>query len=270
MAIRVLGVGRVEHRVAEHAAGRIVAAPDLLEHHLDLARDLVRIEERVEDRVAEHVDSGRERVRGRGGVVDGHVVRRVGVDPPARALDLSGDLAEPAPLGALEQHVLVEMGEAALVVALVGGARARPELELGDRGGVGLVQHDREPVRELLANDTALAHDWSSVPVGPEARAHGALRDGRSRRLPARAVLRADLPVLRFSRGRGALARARDGGALRGRAARRSSPRGAAISRAGGSRRSTSAAARPRCSRRRACASCSTRCAARSRASPPR
>ena len=35
----------VEHRVAEHAAGRVVAAPDLLEHDLDLALDLVRVED---------------------------------------------------------------------------------------------------------------------------------------------------------------------------------------------------------------------------------
>ena len=106
--------------------------------------------------------------------------------------------------------------------------------------GVGLVQHDREPVRELLAIDRALAHDWSSVPscaascrAKPVATGSGdsLARWRDARRLPARAVLRAGLPVLRLSPwSRRARSAARPSSATWPRCAP-SSPRGAATSR---------------------------------------
>ena len=132
--------------------------------------------------------------------------------------------------------------------------------------GVGLVQQHREPVREARLAGCDVRRAFGSGAAERSERERGArarrararaelptrCADGRPRRLPARPVLRADLPVLRLPGGRGALARARDGGALRGRAARGARRAARRLSRAGGSRPSTSAAARPRCSRPRA------------------
>jgi hypothetical protein len=163
----VLLVDLLEERVAEHAARRVVRATDLLEHHLDLVAHLVRVEAGVQHRVAEHVDAHVELLGGQGGVVDRDVVGGVGVDAAARALHLARDLAEAAPLGALEEHVLVEVGDAALVVALVGGADPGPDLELGHRRQLGGAEQHGEPVGQHLAGDVEPAQGGARVTREP-------------------------------------------------------------------------------------------------------
>ncbi len=103
-------------------------------------------------------------------VVDGDVERGVGVDAPAGALDLAGDLAHAAALGALEEHVLVEVGEPGLVGALVRRAHVRPDLQLDDGREVGFAQQHREPVGKHFTADVGLAQGASRVPERPTGR----------------------------------------------------------------------------------------------------
>ena len=125
---------RLEDGVAEHVLRVVLGAADLLQHHLDLARDLDRIEDRVLDGVGEHVEAEQGGVGGQRGVVAGGVERGEGVDASARALDGAGDLADAARPRALEEHVLVEVRESGLVRALVGRAHAAPRSGPRPRG----------------------------------------------------------------------------------------------------------------------------------------
>ena len=130
---RAPGRRRREEGVREHVVRVVLGAPDLLEHHLHLAGDLVRVEDRVLHRIGQHVEPEERDVRGERRVVAGDVERGEGVDPPAGALHGAGDLAHPARARPLEEHVLVEVGEPALARALVRRADGGPDLDLGHR-----------------------------------------------------------------------------------------------------------------------------------------
>jgi hypothetical protein len=84
-------------------------------------------------------------------VVDGGVVAGVGVDAPADAFDRARHLADAALLGALEEHVLVEVCEPFLAGVFVGRADLRPDLELRDRREMRLAQQQTEAIREHVA-----------------------------------------------------------------------------------------------------------------------
>ena len=150
-AIRVLLVGRCEECLGTDAVRRVVRAPDLFEHHLDLARDLGRVESGAAYHVDEHVEGIVESGDRHRRVVDGGVVAGVRVDPAADALDGTGDFADAAPLGALEEHVLVEVREAFFAGPLVCGTDLRPDLQLRDRCEVGLAEQHRQTIREHVA-----------------------------------------------------------------------------------------------------------------------
>ena len=81
------------------------------------------------------------------GVVDGHVVGRVGVHPAAALVDHAVVRFGRQPIGAAEHHVLEEMREPR-EAGLVLGAHAHPDLERDDgRRGIGQ-QQDGEAVVE--------------------------------------------------------------------------------------------------------------------------
>jgi hypothetical protein len=61
-----------------------------------------------------------------------------------------GDLAHAAMLGALEQHVLVNVRHAQLFVALVGAAGFDPDLKRDDWREVVLADQDAHPVVECV------------------------------------------------------------------------------------------------------------------------
>lgn len=233
-----------EDRVGQHVVGLVLRAVDLLEHHVHLACQLLRIEDRVLHRVGEDVDPHAELAGGEGGVVAGHVEGREGVDAAAHALHRARDLAHVAALGALEEHVLVEVGQALLAGALVRRAHVRPDLDLRHGRHVHLAEDEGEAVRERLEVDGGGQGGPRVTPGGPRAvrrdptpgrprsprrprgEAAGVLGAARSvssprarrdgRRLPPRALLRARLSLLRLRRGGPALALAGGGGAHRG------------------------------------------------------
>jgi hypothetical protein len=105
-----------------------VRALDLLDHDFDLPGELSGIERGVADRVGEDVEPFGEVGGGEHEVVDGLVEARPGVDLAAQGLDLAGHLAHRPARRALEEHVLVQVGEARLVAGLVGAARRDPDL----------------------------------------------------------------------------------------------------------------------------------------------
>ena len=110
-----------------------------------------RVEGRVQHRVGEHVDADRGVPARHRDVVDGHVVRGEGVDVAARALDRGRDLAHAALLGALEQHVLVDVRHAPLLGPLVGAAGAHPDVQRHDGRGVVLDQdHLESPLSSVV------------------------------------------------------------------------------------------------------------------------
>jgi hypothetical protein len=86
---------------------------------------------------------------------------------PAGALDLARHLSHRAPVGPLEEHVLVEVGQPGLFGALVRRPHPREDLDLGHLGGVGLPHEQLEPVGE------AFEVDRSATQVGAAYRSQG-------------------------------------------------------------------------------------------------
>ena len=95
-------------------------------------------------------------------VVAGVFLRREGVEVAADRVDLLGDVLGRAVLGALEEHVLDEVGDAAAGVALVAGSAGQPDADrhaphvrhrLGDEAEAGRM--------ELAANHG----NWNSIPA---------------------------------------------------------------------------------------------------------
>jgi len=165
--VGVPGVGGLEQRLRDHAVGRVVGAPDLLDHDLLFLGELPRVEGRVQHRVGQHVDTHGGVLARHGDVVDGHIVRGEGVDVAAGALDGGGDLAHAAALGALEQHVLVHVRHAPLLGLLVRTAGADPDVERHHGRGVVLDQDHGETVVERGSQHAFLLLARSgAVPAG--------------------------------------------------------------------------------------------------------
>ena len=127
---------------------------------LGLAGHFVRVEDRVKQRIREDIDSGAQGVSGECRVVDRHVEGGVRVDASPRAFHISGNVAHAATLGALEEHVFVEVGQAFFTRPLVGGTHIDPELQVDHRCQVGFPQQDREAVRQDLVMNAGCRQAW--------------------------------------------------------------------------------------------------------------
>ena len=135
-AERLVAVEELVVDAVDVVSRRVVVHVHLFDDDALLALDLLG----VEPRVAEHVDEDVERhVAVLGGALDvvaGVLLAGEGVELAADGVDLSGDLARcRAPLGALEEHVLGEVGDPVRVLGLVAGAR-REHDEAGHRLGL--------------------------------------------------------------------------------------------------------------------------------------
>ena len=126
----------LEQAQAGLALGIVDALLDFFEHDVALAFEFASVEAGIHQRIGENVEPGIEETAGEHQVVDGFIVACPGVDLAARALDLAGDLAHPALLGALEEHVLEHVCDAGQFRWLVGGADLDPCLKGNDRRGV--------------------------------------------------------------------------------------------------------------------------------------
>ena len=121
---RLVAVEELLVHAADVVARRVEVHVHLLDDHALLAVDFLCVEPGVAQHVDEHVERD---VAVLGCALD--VVRRVllageGVELAADRVDLACDVAgRRAALGALEEHVLREMGDAVRVGRLVAGAR---------------------------------------------------------------------------------------------------------------------------------------------------
>ena len=81
-------------------------------------------------------------------MINGLIKGGIGIDMPTESFDIARDFADLAAFGALEEHVLVEVGKAFFAGALIGAAYLGPDLEFDDGGTVALAKQDLESVRE--------------------------------------------------------------------------------------------------------------------------
>jgi hypothetical protein len=81
-------------------------------------------------------------------VINGLIKGGIGIDMPTESFDIASDFTDLAAFGALEEHVLVEVGKAFFAGALIGAAYLGPDLEFDDGGAVALAKQDLESVRE--------------------------------------------------------------------------------------------------------------------------
>ena len=129
----------VEERVVDAAdvvPRRVEVHVHLLDDHALLAIDLLGVELRMPEHVDEDVECDRAVLARAAHVVARVLLARERVELAADAVDLAPDVARGrAVLGALEEHVLREVGDPARVLGLVARA-GREHDEAGDRLGV--------------------------------------------------------------------------------------------------------------------------------------
>ena len=123
--MRLVREGGLLEVVEDDVVGRVVGLADLLQDHAALALQLLGVEGRVLQDVGEDVDGERHVVLQHLGVVGGLLARGVGVEVAADLLDLARRCrGRCARLGALEGHVLEQVGDAVVLRRLVAGADA--------------------------------------------------------------------------------------------------------------------------------------------------
>ena len=126
--------------VADVGARRVRVHVHLLDDHALLPLDLVGVEPRVPKHVDEHVERDVARLGCAFHVVPGHLLAGERVELAADGVDLGRDVACGRPaLGALEEHVLREVRDSALLAPLVARAgrehhEARDGLRVRERG----------------------------------------------------------------------------------------------------------------------------------------
>ena len=174
VAVRVAGPegGRVE--LEHEIVGRVLHAVDLLQNHVALGLQIALAQEGPAHQVGEDVHRQRQIGVEHVGLVAGGVPPGVGVETAAPDLELQRQVARAAPLGALEHHVLEQMGDPHLLGPLV--RAGRPDVDpdggrphAGQRFGV-----DHHPVRRRRAVEPFVesnrihgrATPWAGAPSG--------------------------------------------------------------------------------------------------------
>ena len=125
-AHRLVGIGAFLEIIEDDVVGRVVGLADLLQDHRALALELLRIEGRVLQNIGEDVEGERQILLEHLGVICRAFARGVGVEVAADGLDLFGDRARAAPLGAFERHMLEKMRGAVDLRRFVPGADIDP------------------------------------------------------------------------------------------------------------------------------------------------
>ena len=128
-----------------------------------------------EGEIAQHVERGMESPRRHPRLECGELVGRIGVERAAEAFQLPGEIARGPPARPLEDHVLQQMGHAAVRGLLVNTTLSHPEADGDGAHGIhALAEHDR------ASRETGSVH----LPVEPPFRA------GEQPQIPSRPARR--------------------------------------------------------------------------------
>ncbi len=173
---RLVGKGALLEIIEDDVVGRVVGLADLLQDDGALAFELGRVEGRVLQDVGEDVERERHVLLQHLGVIGRALARGIGVEVAADRLDLLGDGAGAAPLGALERHVLEKMRDAVDLRRLVPGADIDPQPERDRVHRIDAVGDDAQPVRQRREPGCHAA------PLDMARRPAGARERGRSAR----------------------------------------------------------------------------------------
>ena len=143
----LVGPERLVGEDGRQLSGVVLHARQLLEDDHALLLQLERVHLRGRDHVGEDVDRLEGGEVGRLRVVDGQLAVGGGVVQPPDRLDRLRDLLRRRPSrGALEEHVLEEVGEARLRILLVAAARAHVHANRGGARLRHLARDDPQPV----------------------------------------------------------------------------------------------------------------------------
>ena len=126
------GVGRGHQLLEELGLRPVVTHADLFKNDLFLPFKLLRVEGGIAHRIRQHVKAPFPETGGEGGVVHRVFIGGIGIDAAAHLLDVAGDPAQPPGGGAFEDHMLDQVGDAALVFVFINTAGLDPELHGGD------------------------------------------------------------------------------------------------------------------------------------------
>ncbi len=128
-ADRLAGESALLEEIEHEVVGRIGRCADLLHDHALLALQLGLVEGGLGENVGEDIEREPDVLAEHAREVARHLVAGRRIEVAADRLDLLGDLARIAPLGAFERHVLQKMRDAVLGGLLVARAGADPDAE---------------------------------------------------------------------------------------------------------------------------------------------
>jgi hypothetical protein len=140
-------------QLMDQVVGRVLDHLDLFKDNLLLSTDVVTAERRVHDDVSEDLDGERQMLVQHFEVVARILLRRKGVHLPANGIDGLSDVFGASCRGPLEQHVLDEVSDAALLLCFVAGPASEPHPDAyGAYVGHPLCE-ESETIRKHVADD---------------------------------------------------------------------------------------------------------------------
>ena len=145
---RLVGKGALLEIIEDDIVGRVVGLPDLLQNDGPFAFEFGRIEGRVQQDIRENVECERQILLQDLRVIRRAFARGIGIEVAPDGLDLLGDRAGAAPLGALERHVFEKMRDAVDFRRLVPCADIDPQPERDRVHGIDAIGDDAQPVRQ--------------------------------------------------------------------------------------------------------------------------
>src|SRR5437764_5423849 len=148
-AHRLRGEGALLEMVEDDVVRGVVGLADLLQNDRALAFELGRVKARMHQDIGQDVEGERHILLQHLGVISRALARGVGVQVAADRLDLLGDRAGAAPLGALERHVLEEMRDAVDLGRLMASADLDPDAERDGIDRLDAIGDDAQAIGEL-------------------------------------------------------------------------------------------------------------------------
>src|ERR1044071_3733352 len=145
---RLLREGALLEKIVDDVVRRVVRLADLLQDDGALAFELGGVEARMQQDVCQNIERERDVLFQYLGVIGRALARGIGVEMATYRLDLLGNVAGAAPLGAFERHMLEEMRGAVDLGRLVPRPDIDPQPERNRVDRVDAIGDDSQPVRQ--------------------------------------------------------------------------------------------------------------------------